>query len=161
MAARDVFMDSAGCLALWDASDEHHQAARRLQEELAGQRRRFVTSDYVVDETITCLARCIAWTRTAAISERSRFTKLTSGIRRCSTTAAWSTRGGITRTATRPSFPVCGPAIRTGQCVSVPDEDLRVCYLWLDAQVPFFGTYEEEDLAAQKLARSIRPPPLQ
>jgi len=47
------------------------------------------------------------------------------------------------------------------QYVSVPDEDLRVFYLWLDAQVPFFGTYEEEDLAAQKIARSIAPPPLQ
>ena len=55
MAAGDVFMDSAGFLALWDASDEHHQAARRLQEELGGQRRRFVTSEYVVDETVTLL----------------------------------------------------------------------------------------------------------
>lgn len=55
MAARDVFMDSSGFLALWDASDEHHVAAVRLQEELAGKRRRFVTSEYVVDETITLL----------------------------------------------------------------------------------------------------------
>lgn len=55
MAAVSVFMDSAGFLALWDASDEHHQAAARLQEELAGKRRRFVTSEYVVDETITLL----------------------------------------------------------------------------------------------------------
>jgi hypothetical protein len=55
MAAGDVFMDSAGFLALWDASDEHHLAAGRLQEELARKRRRFVTSEYVVDETITLL----------------------------------------------------------------------------------------------------------
>jgi predicted nucleic acid-binding protein len=55
MAARDVFVDSAGFLALWDASDEHHLVAGRLQEELAGKRRFFFTSDYVVDETITLL----------------------------------------------------------------------------------------------------------
>jgi uncharacterized protein len=55
MATRDVFMDSAGFLALWDASDEHHLAASRLQEALAGKRRSFFTSDYVVDETITLL----------------------------------------------------------------------------------------------------------
>lgn len=57
MAAGDVFMDSAGFLALWDAGDEHHAAAGALQEELAGKRRRFVTSEYVVDETITLLRR--------------------------------------------------------------------------------------------------------
>lgn len=55
MAAVDVFMDSAGFLALWDAGDQHHAAAIRLQEELAGNRRRFLTTDYVVDETVTLL----------------------------------------------------------------------------------------------------------
>ena len=55
MAAADVFMDSAGFLALWDAGDAHHAAATRLQAELSGKRRRFVTSDYIVDETTTLL----------------------------------------------------------------------------------------------------------
>jgi predicted nucleic acid-binding protein len=55
MAASDVFMDSAGFLALWDTGDEHHTAASRLQEELAGNRRRFLTTEYIVDETITLL----------------------------------------------------------------------------------------------------------
>jgi hypothetical protein len=45
--------------------------------------------------------------------------------------------------------------------VQVPDADLRVLYLWLDAQVPFYGTYEEEDLAAQRLGRAVPPPRLQ
>ena len=55
MAVADVFMDSAGFLALWDAGDEHHRAAVRLQAELLRGRRRFVTSEYVVDETVTLL----------------------------------------------------------------------------------------------------------
>jgi predicted nucleic acid-binding protein len=55
MAASDVFMDSAGFLALWDAGDEHHADAVRLQQELASKRRRFLTTDYVVDESVTLL----------------------------------------------------------------------------------------------------------
>ncbi len=55
MAAADVFVDTAGFLALWDAADEHHVAAVRLQEQLARANRRFVTSEYVVDETVTLL----------------------------------------------------------------------------------------------------------
>src|SRR6266478_5570779 len=46
MAAADVLMDSAGFLALWDARDEHHPFAVRLQAELARKRRRFMTTDY-------------------------------------------------------------------------------------------------------------------
>lgn len=55
MAAADVFMDSAGFLALWDAGDEHYAQAARLQAELIGKHRRFLTSDYIVDETATLL----------------------------------------------------------------------------------------------------------
>lgn len=55
MAATDVFMDSAGFLALWDAGDEHHAAAVRVQGELVRKRRRFLTTEYVVDETVTLL----------------------------------------------------------------------------------------------------------
>jgi predicted nucleic acid-binding protein len=55
MAAADVFMDSAGFLALWDAADEFHGAALRLQERLARSHRRFVTTEYVADETVTLL----------------------------------------------------------------------------------------------------------
>lgn len=55
MAAADVFMDSAGFLALWDAGDQYHAAARRLQERMIRQRRRFLTTEYVADETITLL----------------------------------------------------------------------------------------------------------
>jgi hypothetical protein len=56
-------------------------------------------------------------------------------------------------------------AILTGEThrkhVNVPDEDLRKIYLWLDANAPFYGTYEEEHLHAQKLGRAVPPPALQ
>jgi predicted nucleic acid-binding protein len=55
MAAVEVFMDTAGFLALWDASDGHHAAALRLQQELVRKRRHFLTTEYVADETITLL----------------------------------------------------------------------------------------------------------
>jgi uncharacterized protein len=55
MAAIDVFMDTAGFLALWDAADEHHGRALRLQTELVRMGRRFLTTDYVIDETVTLL----------------------------------------------------------------------------------------------------------
>jgi predicted nucleic acid-binding protein len=55
MAANDVFMDTAGFLALWDAADAHHQRALRLQSELARKGRRFLTTDYILDETVTLL----------------------------------------------------------------------------------------------------------
>ncbi len=55
MAALDVFMDTAGFLALWDAADEHHARALRLQGELVRKGRRFLTTDYIIDETVTLL----------------------------------------------------------------------------------------------------------
>jgi hypothetical protein len=48
-----------------------------------------------------------------------------------------------------------------GKYVKLPDEDLRKVYLWLDANAPFYGTYEEEDLHAQQLGQAVLPPPLQ
>jgi hypothetical protein len=55
MAAVDVLMDSAGFLALWDAGDEHHRRAAELLANLTRQRRRFLTTEYIVDETVTLL----------------------------------------------------------------------------------------------------------
>jgi predicted nucleic acid-binding protein len=55
MAAADVFVDSAGFLALWDKSDAHHAAAVQLQQKLLARRRQFLTSEYVVDESVTLL----------------------------------------------------------------------------------------------------------
>ena len=55
MAAADVFVDTAGFLALWDAADQYHQKAVSLQSQMARKHRHFLTSDYVVDETATLL----------------------------------------------------------------------------------------------------------
>src|SRR5438552_3260659 len=55
MAAVDVFMDTAGFLALWDAADAHHKRATDLQGELTQSKRQFLTTDYIVDETVTLL----------------------------------------------------------------------------------------------------------
>lgn len=55
MAKTDVFVDTSGFFALWDAGDAHHAAARRLQRKLVAQNRRFLITDYVMDETVTLL----------------------------------------------------------------------------------------------------------
>ncbi|MBN2477012.1 MAG: hypothetical protein JXB62_20560 [Pirellulales bacterium] len=48
-----------------------------------------------------------------------------------------------------------------GKYLDLPEEDLRTFYLWLDAHVPFYGTYEEEGLRAQQLGLAVSPPLLQ
>jgi predicted nucleic acid-binding protein len=50
MAVNSIFMDTAGFLALWDAADEHHERAVRLQTDVARKGRRFLTSDYVTTD---------------------------------------------------------------------------------------------------------------
>jgi predicted nucleic acid-binding protein len=55
MAAADVFVDTAGFLALWDAGDAHHRRAVELQAELGRRNRRFLSTEYVADETVTLL----------------------------------------------------------------------------------------------------------
>lgn len=55
MGVAEVFVDTAGFLALWDAADEHHLSAVELLTELVRKRRHFVTSDFILDETATLL----------------------------------------------------------------------------------------------------------
>jgi len=52
-----------------------------------------------------------------------------------------------------------GPTHR--KYAELPDEQSRSLYIWLDSNVPFFGTYEEKDLQAQRLGLAVAPPPLQ
>jgi len=55
MANPEVFVDTAGFYALWDQADEHHSRAVKLQKKLAGSKRLFLTTDYILDETVTLL----------------------------------------------------------------------------------------------------------
>jgi hypothetical protein len=48
-----------------------------------------------------------------------------------------------------------------GRHLCLPESALRVFYLWLDAQVPFYGTDEEPHLLAQRRGEAIPPPVLQ
>jgi hypothetical protein len=49
----------------------------------------------------------------------------------------------------------------TNVSVTVPDEDLRRVYLWCDAAVPFYGSYEEKNRAAQRRGEAVPPDALQ
>jgi len=53
--ARDLFVDTSGFYALLAQRDSQHQAARHVLRRAAGQKRRLVTTDYVLDETATLL----------------------------------------------------------------------------------------------------------
>jgi hypothetical protein len=45
--------------------------------------------------------------------------------------------------------------------VELSDAELRTIYLWLDANAPYYGSYEVEDLLAQKQGGKIAPPAFQ
>jgi hypothetical protein len=45
--------------------------------------------------------------------------------------------------------------------LNLPDADRRRLYLWLDANVPFFGTYAAEEQLAQRRGEAVAPPRLQ
>jgi len=45
--------------------------------------------------------------------------------------------------------------------VKLPDEDRLRLYVWLDGNVPFYGTYEADAQAAQKRGEAVKPPEVQ
>jgi predicted nucleic acid-binding protein len=53
--AGDVFVDTSGFYALLVRRDDRHQAAAAVLREARARRGRFVTTDYVLDETATLL----------------------------------------------------------------------------------------------------------
>ena len=52
---KPVFVDTAGWFTLLDADDRRHAAARKARDRVLRRRGRLVTTDYVVDETLTLL----------------------------------------------------------------------------------------------------------
>ena len=53
--ASDVFIDTSGFYALLVRGDDRHQKSIDLMHQAAQVKRRFVTTDYVLDETATLL----------------------------------------------------------------------------------------------------------
>jgi hypothetical protein len=45
--------------------------------------------------------------------------------------------------------------------VHLPDEDLQRLHIWLDSNVPFYGTYEKDQQLAQKNGQAVKPPLIQ
>lgn len=45
--------------------------------------------------------------------------------------------------------------------IHLPDEDLQRLHIWLDGNVPFYGTYEKEQQLAQKNGQAVQPPLIQ
>ena len=50
-----IFVDSGAWIALLNRRDRHHSEATTIYNRLVRQRERIVTTDYVIDETITRL----------------------------------------------------------------------------------------------------------
>ena len=83
----------------------------------------------------------------------------------------WYEWGGasITPTVTRPGH--CGadesPLTKIlddpthAKHVKLPDADRRRIYIWLDGNVPFYGTYRQEAQRAQLAGQAVPPPELQ
>ncbi len=51
-----IFVDTWGFKALMDSDDEHHEQVVKLFDVLWKNRTRLITSDYILDETITLLS---------------------------------------------------------------------------------------------------------
>ena len=51
--ANEIFVDTSGYYSLLVRNDDRHKAAGRVLSEAKRRKRRFVTSDYVLDETLT------------------------------------------------------------------------------------------------------------
>ncbi|MBI4550680.1 MAG: type II toxin-antitoxin system VapC family toxin [Candidatus Latescibacteria bacterium] len=50
-----IFVDTGAWIALSDKSDQYHRQAKAIYTRLKRRRARFVTTDYVIDETTTRL----------------------------------------------------------------------------------------------------------
>jgi hypothetical protein len=51
----ETFVDTSGFYALLVTQDDRHEAASHFLRQAAERRQRFITTDYVIDETLTLL----------------------------------------------------------------------------------------------------------
>ena len=52
---KPVFVDTAGWIMIIDAADPHHEASCSFKDGFLRRRGLFVTTDYIIDETLTLL----------------------------------------------------------------------------------------------------------
>lgn len=50
-----IFIDTGAWIALTDKSDQYHREVAQIYSQLKNKRKRFVTTDYIIDETVTRL----------------------------------------------------------------------------------------------------------
>jgi predicted nucleic acid-binding protein len=67
--ARDVFFDTSGLYALLVSHDDRHAAAVEFMRSASARSRRFVTTDYVINETATLLQARRHWPQTTRLFE--------------------------------------------------------------------------------------------
>jgi len=68
---RLVFVDTAGWMAMADESDPLHQDSKRLRDEHLERGGLLVTSDYVMDETLTLIRMRIGLEATRTFQEQT------------------------------------------------------------------------------------------
>ncbi len=51
-----IFVDTGAWIALTDVSDQYHLEAVSIYTQLKQRKARFLTTDYVIDETVTRLS---------------------------------------------------------------------------------------------------------
>jgi uncharacterized protein len=66
----EVFADTGAFVALVDADDRNHGAARRFVRALAKRRRSLLTSTYVLDETVTLVRLRVGHAAAVGFGER-------------------------------------------------------------------------------------------
>ena len=52
-----IFLDTVGLLALWDEADQWHAAAQAIYAQILSQRRRFITTSFILLECGNAAAR--------------------------------------------------------------------------------------------------------
>lgn len=64
-----VFADSSGLIAVFDATEAHHEEAQKAWRELARRRRLVLTTQLVFAETVTFLRRRAGWRASRKVGE--------------------------------------------------------------------------------------------